>query len=428
MKPKQTSDAGVFCVSKWINHGKRFSSAPIYVHAALTDFLAIPSPLEKVLFPMASAPVGSALRTPAASVPIWTTAGTSLDSVAYNLSEFFTTTPPIPLVPMDVFRTMPIPPSEVTEDLLRMVGQQWLDGSVSIRARHLVSSAKGPEVFLPLYILKVWQRIHQLRPLLLGWLRAENWLLNLRPLGNIVADTRHLLSKIPWYARIQGLDAEPDTPFLTTYLSRDWLASDHINAFLEVLQAEVNGVAGIKRDTHCVRHTFFTQILGSHYTQACNNDTLLPPEHVLPDWMIADRDAHAAGHLSSLGLVFNLNNNHWVAAVIDLSNQTILYADSLQSPIPPQLVAQLHWWLSLFSPTPYNIVTLPCTTQGLMDSYSCGLLSSNALAHHYLPEAHPLIPASDVDAGRMDMLRRIWKHSERHVSGPKHVKYAVKKD
>ncbi|EPS95015.1 hypothetical protein FOMPIDRAFT_1133265 [Fomitopsis schrenkii] len=259
--------------------------------------------------------------------------------------------------------------------------------------------------------------------MLSGWLRAENWLLLLRPLGAIVADTRLLLSRIPWHARIRGLESEPYTHFLATYLSRNWMASDHINAYLEVVQDKIVASPQYQRDRCRVQicHTYFTQILDSHYEEAQRQKGgIVPSDCVLPEWMLVDRDAHTAGHLSSLGLVFNLNNRHWVSVVIELDTHTILYGDSLKAEMPSDLAAKLHWWLRLFSPTTFDTRPLPCTTQALMDTYSCGLLSSNAVAHHYFAEEYPLIPSSGVDTGRMQILRQIWEYSKKKGSSGAH--------
>lgn len=71
--------------------------------------------------------VNGALKTTAMTVPIHSTSEDySHIGDQYDLSEFFTTTPSISVIPMDILHSVPIPSLEVTEELLRMAGQQWL--------------------------------------------------------------------------------------------------------------------------------------------------------------------------------------------------------------------------------------------------------------------------------------------------------------
>ncbi|TFY60867.1 hypothetical protein EVJ58_g4883 [Rhodofomes roseus] len=354
------TDSGIFRANDWIKKNQQFIDPPRYVQDALTDLLSIPSTLEKTLFPTLSMSVGGALRVPAAVVPIYSTAGVHYDDLAeYPLSEYFSAIPPVHVVPTEVFRNIPIPSAEVTDELLRMVGQRWLDGNVSLLHRHLGrDGAPGIESpFMPMYVLKVWQMTHKLRPVITTWLRADNWTTGLNGLGPVIAQTRLLLTRIPWSGRFQGLEGEPDTSFLTTFLSRKWLASDHINAFLEAIQTKIDDSPPrlSEHGTHRVLSTWFAQILQGHHLQVTDSGALAadsPASTVLPEWMKKIGDGFLKGELLSVGLVVNLHRTHWVATVIQFGTQQILYADSFDN----------------------------------------------------------------FDAGRMDMLRVVWEHATRHSS------------
>lgn len=209
-------DAGVFRASVWIGTGKKYASSPGYVRDALAEVLAIPSTLEKLLFPTPSTSVLGALSTAAAIIPHHSTAGTA-GADDYPLSEFFTTSTLVSLFPLQWFKSAPIPSEEVVEGLLRIVGQQWLNGRVTLRYRHLkddsVDACESADLpLMPLYTLKVWQMVHRLCSVLADWSAAVQWLSSLQALGSVVSETRLLLSRIPWSGKLAQLDGGPDTP------------------------------------------------------------------------------------------------------------------------------------------------------------------------------------------------------------------------
>jgi hypothetical protein len=65
----------------------------------------------------------------------------------------------------------------------------------------------------------------------------------------------------------------------------------------------------------------------------------------------------------------------------------------------------LEWWIEEHTSAPFTYKKMQITRQH--DSYSCGLLTWNALSHHLLPNQHPLIDATDVAFTRIRVLSRI---------------------
>jgi hypothetical protein len=55
-------------------------------------------------------------------------------------------------------------------------------------------------------------------------------------------------------------------------------------------------------------------------------------------------DAMASGIGSCIGFLVNINENHWVAVVIDFESSTIFYGDSIYTKPPTGFLTVLHWW------------------------------------------------------------------------------------
>ncbi|KAG1883057.1 hypothetical protein F4604DRAFT_1677975 [Suillus subluteus] len=65
----------------------------------------------------------------------------------------------------------------------------------------------------------------------------------------------------------------------------------------------------------------------------------------------------------------------------------------------------LEWWTKHHSGHQFMVQPLGITHQ--QDIFSCGLLSFNALAHHFLPDSYPLINAMLVANGQLEMMLEV---------------------
>ncbi|KZT65980.1 hypothetical protein DAEQUDRAFT_813834 [Daedalea quercina L-15889] len=218
-----------------------------------------------------------------------------------------------------------------------------------------------------------------------------------------------------------AFEGAPDTSELATFLSHDWLASEHINMFIEMLRTEIQLDENL-RDRHAVWGTYWTQTLWGKYHSAveaaANQNISVPPSHdVLPTWLLEDGRHLSVGELHSIGLIFNLNDNHWVAVVINYNSKLLLYADSLGYIIPKGLQQLLEWWLEPYGGKHLTFASLPCARQGPLDTFSCGICAPNAIAHYYLPSRYPLVLVTpeSVDISRLDALHCIWEYSQHTI-------------
>ncbi|KAG1866765.1 hypothetical protein F4604DRAFT_1501271, partial [Suillus subluteus] len=110
---------------------------------------------------------------------------------------------------------------------------------------------------------------------------------------------------------------------------------------------------------------------------------------------------------SSVGFVTNINGNHWVATVIDFASSQILYGDSLGSCPDKAFINVLQWWSNHHTGHHFTVGSLEIVHQ--VDSFSCGLLSVNALAHFFLPSEYPLMDMKKVDDERLKILLEVGR-------------------
>lgn len=114
-------------------------------------------------------------------------------------------------------------------------------------------------------------------------------------------------------------------------------------------------------------------------------------------------------------LIKNLGNKHWVAFNLNFKESCIRYGDSWGDEPPTELMCAVEWWTYHHTGRNFNRTKLTITTQ--KDTFSCGLLAHNALAHSANPTKYPLIDAANVDNERLKVLLAvIQRHSDQTVS------------
>jgi hypothetical protein len=109
----------------------------------------------------------------------------------------------------------------------------------------------------------------------------------------------------------------------------------------------------------------------------------------------------------------NFCRNHWVPIVIDFRKREILYGDSLGGSVPLRLKLVLTWWTEFHSGEHFAYKNLSTTIQN--DSFSCGILSYNALAVHFM-KGEALIAAADVVKGRLRVLQKVIDEHQSRLS------------
>lgn len=152
---------------------------------------------------------------------------------------------------------------------------------------------------------------------------------------------------------------------------------------------------------------FFTQLVSIYEWHQSDKYQSSKEWKWLRDW----GNLIATGAVEKLGGLYNLNNNHWVAIVIDRTQSCYLYGDSMSSEIDKNLAEAIGWWIHVHTNIHYRYEALPITQQ--TDGYSCGLLSFNALAHFFNGNSTPLINPKEVLLERLRMfLKIISQHNQ----------------
>jgi hypothetical protein len=114
------------------------------------------------------------------------------------------------------------------------------------------------------------------------------------------------------------------------------------------------------------------------------------------------------GQRTSIGFIKNVHGSHWVAIVIDFSTKAILYGDSLAGQPDIEFTMVMQWWTQYHAGTQFTLSKLAIPLQ--KDSFSCGILAFNALAHFYMPDKYPLMDIQWVNDERLKIFLEIGRH------------------
>ncbi|THH13403.1 hypothetical protein EUX98_g9730 [Antrodiella citrinella] len=309
------------------------------------------------------------------------------------------------------FHSIPVPSVAFIRSLQDVCGERW-------KAEY--RSVLWHDQTFPLYVLTLWEKLHDLKV----WRGAVSWVNHVRD-SAVVAKAVDAMFRdrvdlvveaildfpLDTVVTINGIAT--DCMELTTWCSHKWLSDTHIDQMLAILIYDILSHLPISR--HQILPMSYTNKIVSIYNLRDTYHAEYPSD-ARPTRFIHDVGMSLqCGLLRSVGGIFHVNNNHWVALVADVEEKIIYYGDSLDysassSSAFDYVAGKVHaqamaWWLGVHGITGMLFDRLPISRQE--DGYSCGLLSLNALAHHYLPKRHPLIHPSYVDVSRMDFLYRI---------------------
>ena len=171
---------------------------------------------------------------------------------------------------------------------------------------------------------------------------------------------------------------------LASYLSRNWLSMAHINQQLDLLRQELSWAG--KWGYNILGPDFFPKL------QWLYQDHTVNP---YPD--SGNRFIHEIGNNLSnsthMGLcgVANVNDNHWVGIVINLTECKIKFSDSLGGS-GTELRAAIQWWIQIHTGFDFEDTDLNLTTQS--DGVNCGLFALNAIKHFTYPDKKLLLRQS----------------------------------
>ncbi|KAI0071324.1 hypothetical protein K474DRAFT_1607112 [Panus rudis PR-1116 ss-1] len=214
---------------------------------------------------------------------------------------------------------------------------------------------------------------------------------------------------LPWNGWLDGFETSIATTYLTDYLSGNaWLSSEHINQMLDIVQREVLRGGGVQ----------VVEILDCEFVEsvkaAANNCMTYEGGNKQYAWLRRVGETFASGKRSFLGTVVNVFNSHWVCLAVDFANTTILYGDSFGHEMGDTLKETMMWWTYHHTKKQFRLHPLPITPQ--KDSYNCGVLAWNALAHLVLPDRYHLLESREVASERLRIAARVIERHNDYVS------------
>ena len=200
-----------------------------------------------------------------------------------------------------------------------------------------------------------------------------------------------------WGTRVPGFNVDVDMQYLSYFFTMQWLTDDHETLMLDLLQTEV------ACSPQHQSFVFASVFLHNWITGAFKN----PVDYVIDQQLTWLRDLGNtyAESKSTVLTISNLNDNHWVAVVLDFNYRTIYYGDSFNRFPSLNTLSAFERWTHFHTGKDFKVMLLPTTHQ--TDRHSCGLLAWNALAHMVFPDRYQLFNASKVDNERLQLFLRI---------------------
>jgi hypothetical protein len=143
--------------------------------------------------------------------------------------------------------------------------------------------------------------------------------------GHLLVDKAlDLLSTLPWHGTVSGFDNPEPLYELARYITSEWFKDVHQNQMLDILCCNLMLEPGnLKKE---IENLDFLEKLKTAYKRRNTG------EYESSHYFARARglgEALASGICDSVGVEANIENCHWVSAVIDFRDGQILYDDSI---------------------------------------------------------------------------------------------------
>ena len=334
-----------------------------------------------------------------------------------NIAHFVSRQLPTFTDKIGILKTWPIP----SHNILHNIEKRAIETHArSICYPHLPTSHPARQLYFPLWVLTYWKETSLLRMYVVGpWSRAELWLTKQRATTasyrspdtrRLCEDAQALFLNIPWAGDVHGFtEAEPIMK-LACYLSEGWLATTHGNQQLDLLRWNI-AHSGIDPQSLCevVNLNFFQKLVQIYRARdAAPYSATTGARHL---WSVGEELANGI-RTTVVGLV-NVDDNHWVAIVVDATWATIRYGDSLEGD-NAEVKAAVAWWVNTHIPHRFSHENLPITRQ--RDGHSCLIFAANAAGHFILPTQIPLLRAEAAAKERISMFIHVAQRDLELVS------------
>ena len=156
-------EGAVFDASQWIRCGRTYKDVPLYVCGALTTFRKIPEAVITTCIPRPDLRIIDFINL--------TLPRQSSELVTTQPGVWFSTDPPDEIATSSL-ASRTIPPKAFLDKLDSMMGQEMLNGSISI-IDHRVNGGRGRD---PVWALTYWQQMSKIISMQAQWKRAKEWI------------------------------------------------------------------------------------------------------------------------------------------------------------------------------------------------------------------------------------------------------------
>ena len=265
-----------------------------------------------------------------------------------------------------------------------------------------VSSHNALPERLPIWVLSFWSRLSKAYHTCASWRSSLNWanaLCAWQPANRqCVAELDSIIRQLPWHGYLTGKRRDRCVDDIFDLLSDGDLNSGQVNDLLEVLERRL---AGTMDNRYLIAPTELSTLILCLYKNRMNSAYERRFTQQSAEEELTQRRRSA---VASIAWIPVGGRGHWVSFIVDPIASTIFYANSLRQHIPSNLRDALQWWLCDLRRQMEEPETSPQFKQILVtpqyDGFSCGILSTNSLAHHFLPHTLPLVSSDAISVKR----------------------------
>lgn len=260
--------------------------------------------------------------------------------------------------------------------------------------RVAIASSKVLPNHLPVWVLSFWDRLCEAYGTFLSWRKCLDWMdvpCGQRPANRhrVFMELGSLIDQIRWSGHLDGKRRDRCVGDIVALLSDGELDSGQINDLLELLEGQLTEVSG---NQYLIAPSELSTLIRYSYQ---NHRNLAYQKQ---KWQQSVEEELVQRHRSAVASIAWISvsgRGHWVPYAVSPVTSTIFYGDSLGLPIPEDLHDALQWWLcdlrgrlgeALNAPK-----LKPITITYQTDGFSCGILATNSLLHHLLPQKFPLV-------------------------------------
>ncbi|KAF8179095.1 hypothetical protein K438DRAFT_2177935, partial [Mycena galopus ATCC 62051] len=158
----------------------------------------------------------------------------------------------------------------------------------------------------------------------------------------LAEDVAVKLVTLPWGVHKRGLSDSEPFHILWRFLGPNWLSGSGMNDMAELLRHKINTDADLVKNTRVQGTALLPKILEAYRAAETENYWIAWDLRWIRD--IADELVQTQAALITSGHLGSVTNEpHWVAVFDCCDKPVVRYGDSLNAPIPEELLAACRW-------------------------------------------------------------------------------------